>query len=64
MGKLYHYNVEIIEPAFDSKLMDLIIELDYLRKKKLSGSTRPTLFFQLKPIFHILESGVMEGIFL
>jgi Fic family protein len=48
--------LQIINPDFESSLTDLIIELDYLRKKKLSGSTHPAIFFQLKHIFHMLES--------
>ncbi len=32
------------------------MELDHLRKLRLFGSTAPWLFFQLKEIFHLLES--------
>lgn len=55
-AKFVHYNLKLIEPSFDSSLTDLIIELDYLRKKPLTGSTHPKVFFQLKNIFHTLES--------
>ena len=48
--------MKLIEPDFGSSLTDLIIELDYLRKKQLGGSTHPKVFFQLKNIFHKLES--------
>ena len=51
-----HYDLNLIKPEFDSKLTDLVIELDHLRKKRLGGSTHPKIFFQLKDIFHILES--------
>lgn len=51
-----HFDLKLIEPDFGSSLTDLIIELDYLRKKKLGGSTHPKVFFQLKNIFHKLES--------
>ena len=51
-----HFDLELIDPEFGSKLTDLIIELDYLRKKRLTGSTHPSVFFQLKHIFHMLES--------
>jgi len=51
-----HFDLELIDPEFGSKLTDLIIELDYLRKKPLTGSTHPSVFFQLKHIFHMLES--------
>lgn len=55
-AKFLHYDLKLIEPSFDSSLTDLIIELDYLRKKTLGGSTHPKVFFQLKHIFHTLES--------
>ncbi len=50
------YKLRLVKPEFDSELTDLIIELDYLRKKELGGSTHPHVFFQLKHIFHTLES--------
>ena len=55
-AKFLHYDLKLIEPSFGSALTDLIIELDYLRKKPLGGSTHPKVFFQLKHIFHTLES--------
>lgn len=55
-AKFTHYNLKLLEPTFSSSLTDLIIELDYLRKKQLGGSTHPKVFFQLKHIFHTLES--------
>lgn len=51
-----HIDLKLHEPSFGATLTDLIIELDYLRKKPLSGSTHPGIFFQLKHIFHTLES--------
>lgn len=51
-----HYDLELVTPEFESRLTDLIIELDYLRKKPLMGSTHARVFFQLKHIFHTLES--------
>ncbi|RPH29986.1 MAG: Fic family protein [Bacteroidales bacterium] len=55
-AKFSHYDLKLVEPSFGSSLTDLIIELDYLRKKPLGGSTPPKVFFQLKHIFHTLES--------
>jgi len=54
--KFVHYDLKLTEPSFGSLLTDLIIELDYLRKKQFGGSTHPMVFFQLKHIFHTLES--------
>lgn len=48
--------LKLIQPDFDSPLTDLIIDLDHLRRKELSGTTPPKIFFQLKRIFHTLES--------
>lgn len=51
-----HQTLKLVEPSFDSSLIDLIIDLDHLRRKELSGSKHPQVFFQLKHIFHMLES--------
>ena len=51
-----HTDLRLVSPNFDSKLMDAIIELNHLRRMRLFGSTLPFLFFQLKEIFHLLES--------
>ena len=51
-----HFNLKLIEPSFGSSLTDLVIELDHLRKKRLGGTTPPLVFFQLKDLFHMLES--------
>ena len=51
-----HIDLRLVSPSFDSKLMDALIELNHLRRLRLSGSTSPWLFFQLKEIFHLLES--------
>jgi Fic family protein len=51
-----HFDLRMIAPPFDSKATDLIIELDYLRRNVPLGTTPPDIFFQLKEIFHMLES--------
>ncbi|MBN1472866.1 MAG: hypothetical protein JW925_13915, partial [Syntrophaceae bacterium] len=51
-----HFDLKIVEPSFGSRLTDLVIELDHLRKKQLGGTTPPLVFFQLKDLFHMLES--------
>ncbi|MEK7571885.1 MAG: Fic family protein [Patescibacteria group bacterium] len=56
MSKYSYDKLLLVQPKFNSTLTDLIIELDYLRKKPLGGSTPPRIFFQLKSIFHTLES--------
>ncbi|MBS1572282.1 MAG: Fic family protein [Bacteroidetes bacterium] len=55
-AKFNPYELTLLQPDFDSPLTDLIIELEHLRKKELGGSTHPEVFFQLKTVFHWLES--------
>src|SRR3989338_8436110 len=55
-AKFEHHDLRLVEPSFGSKLTDLIIELEHLRKKRLGGTTNARVFFQLKHIFHTLES--------
>jgi len=50
------YPFRIIELNFSSPLTDVVMELEHLRKLQLSGDTPPAVFFQLKKIFHTLES--------
>ena len=56
MNDTKEFNLRLVSPSFDSQLTDTLIELNHLRKLKLQGSTAPWMFFQLKNIFHILES--------
>lgn len=50
------YPLRIIELNFSSPLTDVVMELEHLRRLQLSGDTPPSVFFQLKSIFHTLES--------
>lgn len=56
MAKFKHSAIRLVQPTFDSRLTDLVIELDHLRRKRLGGTTHPHVFFQLKSIFQTLES--------
>lgn len=51
-----HYALSLVNPAFDSPLVDVVTELEHLRRLRLGGSTPAPVFFQLKHIFHMLES--------
>ena len=42
--------------GFDMPITDLIMELEQLRYKRLSGTTHPLVFVQLKSLFQMLES--------
>ncbi len=51
-----HIDLRIVYPNLQDDISDLIIDLEHLRKRELYGSTKPFIFFQLKNIFHMLES--------
>lgn len=55
-GNYPYKELSLLEPAFNTKLTSLIIDLNVLREKRLSGSTPSQIFFQLKRLFHMLES--------
>lgn len=56
MPTFTHFDLRLLNPAFDSRLVDVLNELEYLRRLNLTGSTPAPTFFQLKRIFHMLES--------
>jgi Fic family protein len=56
MPTFRHFDLRLLNPAFDSPLVDVLNELEYLRRLNLTGSTPAETFFQLKRIFHMLES--------
>lgn len=56
MAKFSHHDLQLLNPSFDSPLVDVLSELEFLRRLRLEGDTPPQVFFQLKAIFHTLES--------
>lgn len=56
MPAFHHQDLRLLNPAFDSPLVDVVTELEHLRRLRLEGSTPAPVFFQLKHIFHMLES--------
>lgn len=56
MPVFHHHDLCLLNPAFDSPLVDVVTELEYLRRLQFGGSTPAPVFFQLKRIFHMLES--------
>lgn len=56
MPEFKHHELTLLNPAFDSPLVDVLTELEHLRRLQLGGTTPPQVFFQLKAIFHMLES--------
>ncbi|GFO60941.1 Fic family protein [Geomonas silvestris] len=53
---LVNVPLQLPELSFASPLTDVVMELEHLRRLTLSGDTPPLVFFQLKRIFHLLES--------
>lgn len=51
-----HFELNLLNPAFDSPLVDVLNELEHLRRPRLEGSTPAPVFVELKTIFHTLES--------
>ena len=56
MAAFHHFDLTLLNPAFDSPLVDVLTELEHLRRLKLAGTTPAPVFFQLKRVFHMLES--------
>lgn len=56
MPTFSHHDLDLLNPAFDSPLVDVLTDLEHLRRLALSGTTPPAVFYQLKSIFHIMES--------
>ena len=56
MPAFRHQDLTLLNPAFDSPLVDVVTELEHLRRLQLGGTTPAPVFFQLKHIFHMLES--------
>ena len=56
MEKFTHFELRLVEPKFDSNLTSKIMELNHLKKRLICGTTKPFMFFQVKGVFHILES--------
>lgn len=48
--------INIPDPSWGSDLANIILDLEKLRTKRLGGNVPPYIFFQLKEIFHILET--------
>lgn len=56
MPTFRHHELTLLNPAFDSQLVDVLTELEHLRRLQLVGTTPMPVFLQLKRIFHMLES--------
>lgn len=51
-----HFELTLLNPSFDSPLVDVLTELEHLRRLQLVSDAPINVFLQLKRIFHMLES--------
>lgn len=51
-----HHDLGLLNPSFESDLVDIVNELEKLRYLSVRTNVHPKLFLQLKSIFHMLES--------
>lgn len=56
ISKTSNPQLRLIKPDFDSPVTDLVIDLEKLRDKVMSGTTDFYVFIQIKTLFHTLES--------
>ncbi|MCA9343691.1 MAG: Fic family protein [Candidatus Nomurabacteria bacterium] len=48
--------IKMPAPNYNSKLTDIIIQLEHLRGRSISSTTSQQVFVQLKSLFHIIEA--------
>jgi Fic family protein len=56
MPQFLHFDLQLLNPQFDSPLLDVLTDLEHLRRLEIHGSTPAPVFLQLKAVFHLLES--------
>lgn len=56
MAHFVYHDLRLLNPAFSSPLLDVLTELEHLRRLELRGTTPAPVFMQLKAVFHLLES--------
>ena len=56
MSKDFNRKLSLFMPAFSSPILDTLLQLEHLRSMTLEGTTPPQVFYQLKSLFHTLES--------
>lgn len=52
----HHHDLCLLNPAYESSLIDVLQDLEHLRKLNVSGTTPSAIFYELKGVFHMLES--------
>ena len=56
MVQFVHHYLRLLNPRFDAPLLDVLTDLEHLRRLQIGGTTPLLVFLQLKEVFHLLES--------
>ncbi|GAA0763596.1 Fic family protein [Ideonella azotifigens] len=56
MPQFIHRELRLLNPRFSSPLLDVLTDLEHLRRLEIKATTPPSVFQQLKQVFHFLES--------
>lgn len=56
MAQFAQHDLRLLNPAFTSPLLDVLTDLEHLRRLQLQSTTPFPVFLQLKQVFHLLES--------
>lgn len=56
MPQFVHHDLALLNPSFASPLLDVLTDLEYLRRLEVQGTTPLPVFLDLKTVFHLLES--------
>ena len=56
MATFVDHPLRLLNPSFSSPLLDVLTDLEHLRRLEIRATTHPTVFVQLKQVFHLLES--------
>ncbi|NRF70969.1 Fic family protein [Aquincola sp. S2] len=56
MATFVHHDLRLLNPSFASPLLDVLTDLEHLRRLQIQGTTPWPVFLQLKHVFHLLES--------
>ena len=56
MVQFVDHPLRLLNPRFDSPLLDVLTDLEHLRRLQMQGTTPLPVFMQLKEVFHVLES--------
>ena len=51
MVQFVHHDLRLLNPRFDAALLDVLTDLEHLRRLQIRGTTPPLVFLQLKEVF-------------